>query len=390
MRLGGGVWATLSVTLPTAASAGGELIVRHRDREARIDMNASEPSEVAFAAFYADCAHETLPIREGCRLSLVFNICLRPGDTETPRQAPDYSDQVRDIAEHLIAWRDGAHGPDKLIWLLEHEYSEAGLSFDALKNADAALGEVLNLAAERADCELHASIVHIEEHGSASYIDGSYLDEWDQRGDDTDDVEMDEVFEGRYWLDGWTSGDGARPAFGELSVNPGELLPRRALDDAEPDEQWVNESSGNAGVTLERAYRHAAFVIWPHRATLDILAGENIDGAVDWARRQVERGAVEAGDLIARLISVWPVERPGRMVTPGPTCCACWGGLATRRWRFGSCGRFCCSATTAAKTKVYRQCCAWPIRATLPNFWLIWSSRAFFSMPTPRLHCFCA
>ena len=307
-----GMIATLSITLPAAASAGGELIVRHRDREARIDMNASEPSEVAFAAFYADCAHETLPIREGCRLSLVFNICLRPGDTETPRQAPDYSDQVRDIAEHLIAWRDGAHGPDKLIWLLEHEYSEAGLSFDALKNADAALGEVLNLAAERADCELHASIVHIEEHGSASYIDGSYLDEWDQRGDDTDDVEMDEVFEGRYWLDGWTSGDGARPAFGELSVNPGELLPRRALDDAEPDEQWVNESSGNAGVTLERAYRHAAFVIWPHRATLDILAGENIDGAVDWARRQVERGAVEAGDLIARLISVWPVERPGR------------------------------------------------------------------------------
>ena len=307
-----GMIATLSITLPAAASAGGELIVRHLDREVRIDMNASEPSELAFAAFYADCAHETLPIRGGCRLSLVFNLCLRPDDTDTPRQAPDYSDQVRDIAEHLIAWRDGARGPDKLIWLLEHEYSEAGLSFDALKNADAALAEVLKLAAGRADCELHAAIVHIEEEGSVSYVDGDYLDDWDRGGDDTYDVEMDEVLDGRYWLDSWTSGDDTRPAFGELSVNPGELLPVGALDDAEPDEQWVNESSGNAGVTLERAYRHAAFVIWPHRATLDILAGENIDGAVDWARRQVERGAVDAGNLIARLISVWPTERPGR------------------------------------------------------------------------------
>ena len=307
-----GMIATLSITLPAAASAGGELIVRHLDREVRIDMNASEPSELAFAAFYADCAHETLPIRGGCRLSLVFNLCLRPDDTDTPRQAPDYSDQVRDIAEHLIAWRDGARGPDKLIWLLEHEYSEAGLSFDALKNADAALAEVLKLAAGRADCELHAAIVHIEEEGSVRYIDGDYLDDWRRGGDDTDDVEMDEVLDGRYWLDGWTSGDDTRPAFGELSVNPGELLPVGALGDAEPDEQWVNESSGNAGVSLERAYRHAAFVIWPHRATLDILAGENIDGAVDWARRQVERGAVDAGNLIARLISVWPTERRGR------------------------------------------------------------------------------
>ena len=41
--------------------AGGELIVRHRKEEVRIDMSANEPSELAFAAFYADCAHESRP-----------------------------------------------------------------------------------------------------------------------------------------------------------------------------------------------------------------------------------------------------------------------------------------------------------------------------------------
>ncbi len=172
-----GMIATLSITLP-AAGTGGELIVRHLDQEMSVDMNASEPSELAFAAFYADCAHETRPIREGYRLSLVFNLCLRPGDTDTPQQAPDYSDQARNTADLLVEWRNSGCRPDKLVWLLEHDYSEAGLSFDVLKNADAAKAKVLKSAAELADCELHAAIVHIEEEGAAEYIGDGYFDEF--------------------------------------------------------------------------------------------------------------------------------------------------------------------------------------------------------------------
>ena len=204
-----GMIATLSVSLP-AAGAGGELIVRHRGREIEIDLNASEPSELAYAAFYADCTHETRPVREGHRLSLVFNLCLRPGDTDTPRRAPDYSERIRDIAEQLVAWREGEEESDKLIWLLEHNYSEAGLSFDALKNADAALAAVLDSAAERADCELHAAILHIEEEGNADYsVSETY------RGRHWDDIHVDtefgEVLYGTYWLDNWGE-PGWRPA----------------------------------------------------------------------------------------------------------------------------------------------------------------------------------
>ena len=325
-----GMIATLSITLP-AAGTGGELVVRHRDREVSIDMNARESSELAFAAFYADCAHETRPIREGCRLSLVFNLCLGPDDTETPRQPPDYTGRVREIVDHLIAWRDGEHGPDKLVWLLEHDYSEAGLSFDALKNADAALAGVLTSAAELADCELHAAIVHIEEEGSVSYVGGKYFDNFEEY-----DAVMDEVVDGRHWLDGWVGRDGCRPEFGELSVNPGELFPDGALDDAEPDEQWVNEASGNEGVTMERAYRHAALVIWPRRGTLDILAREEIGRAVDWARGQADRDADQACDLISRLISVWPPEESGRNGKGRPDMLQLleWTGDATLAMRF--------------------------------------------------------
>ncbi|MCY3821224.1 MAG: 2OG-Fe(II) oxygenase [Gammaproteobacteria bacterium] len=302
-----GMIATLSITLPSAGT-GGELVVRHLDQEISIDMSASEPSELAFAAFYADCVHETRPIREGWRLSLVFNLCVRRDDKETPRQPPDYSDRVRSIANQLVAWQDGEYGPDKLVWLLEHDYSEAGLSLDALKNADAAKAEVLKSAAKLADCELHAAVVHIKEEGPAEYIGDGYFDEFG--GPSDDDVEMVEVSYGRYWLDGWASGDGERPDFGELSVHPGELLPDGALDDAEPDDKWVHEASGNEGVSLEWAYRHAALVIWPRRGILDTLARENVDRAVDWVGQRVEQDVLEASESIARLISVWPAEEP--------------------------------------------------------------------------------
>src|SRR2546427_5644803 len=68
-----GMFATLILVLPSL-STGGELVVRHRDQEVRLDLGCQEPSEAAFAAFYADCVHEGLPITSGCRLALVYNL----------------------------------------------------------------------------------------------------------------------------------------------------------------------------------------------------------------------------------------------------------------------------------------------------------------------------
>ena len=272
-------------------------------------MNAGEPSELAFAAFYADCTHEVRPVVEGHRLSLVFNLCVRAGDSDTPREAPDYTEQVEEIAKRLVAWRRAEDATDKLVWLLEHEYSEAGLSFDALKNADAALAKTLARAGERADCELYAAVVHIEEHGDATY-EGEYLHGWDTDGIDAGEMEIGELDESRHWLDGWAGQDGSRPPFGELSLLPEELLPRGALDDAEPDEQWLHEATGNAGVSLERAYRLAALVLWPRSETLAIVAAGGVNGVVAWVASEVDRNNGVAderiGHLVSALIDRWP------------------------------------------------------------------------------------
>ena len=300
-----GMIATLSIALPVAG-AGGEIVVRHRERERTIDMTAAEPSELAFAVFYADCEHEVRPVTEGHRLSLVFNLCLRADDTDTPRTAPDYDQQVDRLARRLAAWRRGPDGVEKLAWVLEHEYTEAGLSFDALKNRDAALARILAAAAGRADCALHAAILHLEEWGGASYSGW----DWDQPDDN---MEMEEVEDYRQWLDGWVGPDGDRPPFGEIDLSPEERLPHDALDDAEPDEQHVEEATGNAGATVERTYRRAALVLWPAARTLTVVAAGGIDAAVAWVEDELGRNGGEADErirtLTAELIDIWPAGR---------------------------------------------------------------------------------
>ncbi len=207
----------------------------------------------------------------------------------------------------LLRRRPVRGGTDKLVWLLDHEYSEAGLSFDGLKNTDAAVARVLTQAAERVECEAHAAVVHIEQYGGADYT-GRGWGGWD--GEDEEEWEMGDVADSREWLDGWARPDGRRPPLGEVELLPGELLPRGALDDATPDEQRVHEASGNEGVSVERAYRRAALVLWPRSKALEIVARSDIAGAIAWVADEFDRlqdtGGGRIRELLSGLIDVWP------------------------------------------------------------------------------------
>jgi predicted 2-oxoglutarate/Fe(II)-dependent dioxygenase YbiX len=56
-----GMFGTLVLVLPSA-HRGGELVIRHAGREVVVDLSATDPAELAFVAFYADCEHEVRPV----------------------------------------------------------------------------------------------------------------------------------------------------------------------------------------------------------------------------------------------------------------------------------------------------------------------------------------
>ncbi|MEO8248547.1 MAG: 2OG-Fe(II) oxygenase [Burkholderiales bacterium] len=315
-----GMFATLIIALPSV-HAGGELVVRHKDREVRLELRSDDPSESAFAAFYADCVHEVLPVTSGCRLALVYNL-LRTGRGKLP-QPPSYEAEQARLAALLRRWPDGQRAPegstpDKLVYPLEHAYTPAELSFAALKGADAARAAVLTAAAEQSDCDLHVALLTIEESGAAEYTGYSAGGGLGYRDyDDEPELEADEVLEHSRTLSAWARPDGAATPLGPLPLEDAEVSPADALDDMEPDEEYFEEATGNEGASFERTYRRAALVLWPHERRLAVLNQGGLSATLpylsDLARRWKESGEGpespqwrEAHELSGHMVRDWP------------------------------------------------------------------------------------
>ena len=70
------MFGSLVVCLPTQFT-GGELIVRHNKQEIKYDWSstASDTSSTLYwAAFFSDVEHEVLPVSEGHRVTLTYNL----------------------------------------------------------------------------------------------------------------------------------------------------------------------------------------------------------------------------------------------------------------------------------------------------------------------------
>lgn len=279
-----GMFATLVLILPSLY-AGGELLVRHKGREVRLDLANSHPGDAAFAAFYADCVHEVLPVTSGARLALVYNL-VRDG-AKRPLSAPEHGAEVSAAASLLHEWtaaQDAGHAPDKLVYPLEHAYSIAELGFANLKNLDAAAAQVLAAAAARTDCDLHLALLEITESGSAEE-GGYYYD--DEEADDRD-FDVIEVFDHDATLSNWRAGDGSALPLGALPLLDDELCPPDAFDDAEPDKTHFHEATGNEGASFDRTYRRAALVLWPRGRRTAVIGSAPLDASLPYLEHLVD------------------------------------------------------------------------------------------------------
>jgi hypothetical protein len=332
-----GMFGTLVVVLPSA-HGGGELIIRHGPREVSVNLSSPDVSELTFAAFYADCEHEVRPITHGSRVCLTYNLSLAETGKkkqQTALTAPLYEREVAAAAEILGATFRKGGALTKLAWLLEHQYSAAGLSFAALKGQDAARVQVLSQAAERAGCARYLGVVHIEETGPAEphfdmYGYGGRRSGWQDDGASDeealdeeeeaatrDDFDVIEVSDAWHYVDHWVDPQNRSVDFGKLPLKEDELLPAGALDDAAPDAQRLTEATGNEGASFERSYRRAALVMWLRNRSADVLLQGGVRAVMpylkDIAQRcslpsasRAERAA--ARSIAGRLARAWKRE----------------------------------------------------------------------------------
>lgn len=314
-----GMFGTLVISLP-CPHRGGELVIHHAGREAVVDLSTADISELGFTAFYADCEHEVRLVQEGNRVCLVYNLIQKIDSKQgDPLTAPLYTKEIDRTAsilkKHLLTNEE-----TKIAWLLEHQYSSAELSFNTLKNGDAALTKVLCKAADQSGCAIHLGIVHIEEEGSAETDYGysrrryRYDKEEDEDEDLDQDFEIVEVTNRTHYIDGWIDVENRPADFGKVPLEEGELLPHGALDGEPPDEQRLTESTGNEGASFERSYHRAALVIWHSSRYIEILLQSGIQAAISYLKKQLDTGAPkeEISSLTNRVLGSWEAVSANR------------------------------------------------------------------------------
>ncbi len=188
---------TLVVSLPSAHT-GGELAVEHCGES--VTYRASK-EHLSFVAFYADCRHEVKPVKSGHRVTLTLNL-LADGGTDT-REAGPTVDLARCLTEHFTTRAVRHYGradldpPNRLVYLLDHEYTQRGLSWNRLKGADAERAALMRAAAERAGCEAVLALAEVKETWDAwhgEYGDEEEDDSGDQNGDH-DDYQLNDLID---------------------------------------------------------------------------------------------------------------------------------------------------------------------------------------------------
>lgn len=250
-----GMVATLVLVWPSP-HIGGELVVRHGSEQAHFASQHLNADTIRWFAFYADCRHEVLPVTEGWRVVLSFDLVL-PARNAVPR-APVPPALLDALREHFFPATGAALRP--WVFLLDHEYTERGLHWPLLKGADRPRVAALRAAAEALGLTVHLALAEVHEQWTAAVGGGG---RWRGRGDwdDRSDPQPDELIDRGIVLNHWVDVDDRQLKREELPVADTDTASFRDTDESFLVNQEYEGYMGNYGETLDYWYRRAALVI---------------------------------------------------------------------------------------------------------------------------------
>ena len=127
------MFGSLVVCLPTEFS-GGELVTRHHGREVKFDWSSSPDSPrktVSWATFFSDVEHEVLPVTQGHRITLTYNLYGMERLGALPYQLPAHDATLNPLYSELRAVLGNPnfmHGGGVLGFASHHTYTFTDLN----------------------------------------------------------------------------------------------------------------------------------------------------------------------------------------------------------------------------------------------------------------------
>ena len=256
-----GMFATLAITLPSEYE-GGEIVTTHC-KESKI-LTAEYPAFFHnYMAWYADVTHEVREIQSGYRIVLVYNLINR---SSAPAPSASYGIQKkRELGSILKSWSKAIsagdqEAPDRLIYRLDHKYTEANLSLNRLKSLDKLRAGYLRDACAKAGiCFYLASMERSMSGCCDEDDDGGYgryggCGGYGRRRCDPDDYHIiEELTEESLALKRLVEADGHFFAE-DVSVSEDDIAQEDPFERS-PDEEDYEGYTGNAGASATHWYR---------------------------------------------------------------------------------------------------------------------------------------
>ncbi len=269
-----GMVATLVLVWPSP-HIGGTLRVQLGQQEAALSSQHLQAQDLRWFAFYADCRHEVLPVQEGWRVALTFDLVL-------PAQAarPAVPARLQTALEHALRQQFALDGdtPGMAPWvlLLDHEYTEHGLRWPLLKGDDRWRVAALRAAAEALGLRLHLALAELHQTWSAEPAPRS---RWSRHGDEAD-PQRGELIDESLSLDFWVDEHDQVGPRSSLSVRLDDTVSFTETGSAHLVDEQYEGYMGNYGDTLDYWYRRAALVIQSPLAVERDRFALDFDGAL--------------------------------------------------------------------------------------------------------------
>lgn len=310
--------ATLVVVLPSEYS-GGVLTVEHRGETKTFRRLDSQAEDLSLFAFYADCLHAVSPIKSGVRVVLTYRLLLEGRASDAPPSTrADVMDRLTErVRDHFAVpvakryARSEPAPPERLVYLLDHEYTQRSLSWSRLKSSDRVRIAALRTVAKRLDCESFLALAEVHETWMCEEeYDGYGYGRRGRRSRQDDDEEagdyelvdlVDSTIELHHWLD--AEGEQFEGIGGTVSDE--ELHFTMLSRDLEPFRSEHEGYQGNYGNTVDRWYHRAAFVMWPRANTFALRAQASPQWAVDQLLALPRAETAELESTVKTLLPRW-------------------------------------------------------------------------------------
>ena len=219
--------------------------------------------------------------------------------------------------------------PSRVVYLLDHQYTESGFGWPRLKGNDAARASALRAAAERCDCELVLALADVHETWSCTetgwnepswyrghrHWERNEDDEWYEEEppeDGPDAYDLVDLIDWGITLSRWVEPSGKKATPIVIHVHDEEVCSTTPSSELEPYASEHEGYMGNYGNTMDRWYRRAAVVLWPRERAFVVRAEASPAWALKTLSHRIKiRELADAREMTMSMLTFWGTVAPG-------------------------------------------------------------------------------